>query len=201
LAKNCLRHVDNGLFFRQSSAESIFRPPMEKRMSSDSRELRWPGRKLAGDYVRGILGASFAAICILLAPAGSLWQIFLLALLCLFLAFLGDVLIRHGTRIVLTPDGLVQRGPLMGQIEVPWREITGLDVRFYPSGRDRSRGWMTATIKGRQAKIAIDDSISDFEYVLERAMRALETQGLELSEVTAANLASLGLGLRPGAAT
>lgn len=168
-------------------------------MSSGVRELRWPGRKLLGDYFRGLLGVAFAVLCAFLAPPGSWWQIVLIGLLLLFLAFLSDVLIRHGTRIFLTPEGISRRRPFWGQDTVAWDDIQALDVKFYPSGRDRAKGWMNATIKGPGASIALDDTMTGFEDVMDRAMVALERRGLGMNEATAANLASLGLGLRPRA--
>jgi hypothetical protein len=166
-------------------------------MNSETRELRWPGRKLFGDYVRGVLGVAIASLCALLAPPGSWWQALLIALLFLFLAFLCDVLIRHGTRIMLTPAALIRRRPVWGEDRIPWTEIEGLDVRFYPSRRDRTRGWMTAKVKGPNGAIALDDQMLGFEDVMDRAMYALDVRGLGLNEATSANLASLGLGLRP----
>lgn len=166
-------------------------------MSIDTVELKWPAKKLAGDYVRGVLGVVFALLCALLAPPGSWWQILLVLLLFLFLTFLSDVLIRHGTRIAMTRVGLIRRRPLWGEDRVNWDAIEGLDVRFYPSRRDRTAGWMTAKIKGPQGSISMDDAMTGFEDVMDRAMQALEARGLGLNEATSANLASLGLGLRP----
>jgi hypothetical protein len=169
-------------------------------MTEQVRELRWPFRRLSGDYVRGSLGVVFAALCIVLAPPGSWWQIVLILMLFLFLAFLGDVLIRHGTRLSLTPEGLVRRRPFWGQDAVPWDDIQSLDVRFFAARRDRTVGWMTAKIEGPQGSISLDDAMTGFEDVMDRAMQALEAKGLGMNEATAANLASLGLGLRPRAA-
>jgi hypothetical protein len=166
-------------------------------MSVETRELRWPSGKLIGDYIRGVLGVGFASLCALLAPSGSWWQIALLGLLFLFLAFLSDVLIRHGTRVMLTPTALIRRRPIWGEDRILWTDIEGLDVRFYPARRDRTVGWMTAKIKGPKSAIALDDQMQGFEDVMDRAMRALEVRGLGMNEATAANLASLGLGLRP----
>lgn len=168
-------------------------------MADDVREFYWPGRKLAGDYVRGVLGVAFSILCALLAPPGSWWQIVLIGLLFLFLAFLSDVLIRHGTRLLVTPEGIIRRRPVWGQDKIAWDEIQSLDVRFYPTSRDRKTGWMTAAIKSPSAKISVDDALIGFEDVMDRAMQALEARGIGLSEATAANLASLGLGLRPKA--
>jgi hypothetical protein len=166
-------------------------------MTKTVRELKWPFAKLAGDYVRGVLGVVIAVLCAILAPPGSWWQIALLLALFLFLAFLCDVLIRHGTRIAFLDEGLIRRRPIWGQDSILWEDIQGLDVRFYPSGRDRSAGWMTAKIKGPKTAIALDDAMTGFEDVMDRAMHALENRGLGMNEATAANLASLGLGLRP----
>lgn len=166
-------------------------------MNGDHKVLQWPVSKLAGDYVRGVVGVAFAVLCAFLAPAGSWWQLFLFAVLFLFLMFLADVLIRHGTRIILTPEGLTRRRPIWGEECISWAYIEGLDVRFYPSKRDRSVGWMTAKIKGPNSAIAIDDSIEGFEDVMALAMQSLKARGLGMSEATATNLASLGLGLRP----
>jgi hypothetical protein len=166
-------------------------------MTAETRELRWPGKKLAGDYVRGVLGIAFALLCVILAPPGSWWQIALVCLLFLFLVFLSDVLIRHGTRVALSPEGLVRRRPFWGEDRVRWDELEGLDVRFYPARRDRTVGWMTAKIKGARGSISIDDAMTGFEDVMDRAMQELEKRGLGMNEATATNLASLGLGLRP----
>jgi hypothetical protein len=168
-------------------------------MLDETREFRWPVRKLAGDYVRGIVGVVFAVLCAFLAPSGSWWQIVLILLLVLFVVFLSDVLIRHGTRIVVTSVGISRFRPIWGEDKIAWDEISGLDVRFYPFRRDRTAGWMTASIKGPRAKIALDDAMTGFEDVMDRAMLALERRGLGMNEATAANLASLGLGLRPKA--
>lgn len=165
-------------------------------MTDQIREFGWPVKNLAGDYIRGVLGVMFALLCAFLAPSGSWWQIVLILLFFLFLAFLSDVLIRHGTRIVLMPGGLVRRRPFWGEDRVAWDEIQSLDVRFYPSRRDRTEGWMNAKVKGSGSTISLDDRITGFEDILDRAMLALEVRGLGMNEATTANLASLGLGLR-----
>lgn len=168
-------------------------------MDGDRKILQWPVSKLAADYARGAAGVAVAVLCAFLAPAGSWWQLFLFAVLFLFLVFLADVLIRQGTRIVLTPDGLTRRRPIWGEERVAWSQIEGLDVRFYPTKRDRSAGWMTAKVEGPGASISMDDAMDGFEDVLSVAMRSLNARGLGTNDATAANLASLGLGLRPRA--
>lgn len=166
-------------------------------MTLDGKELRWPTAKLTGDYVRGIVGLCIVLLCTVLAPPGSWWQILLVGFLFLFLAFLSDVLIRHGTRIIVSSEGLVRRRPLWGEDAVPWAEIQGLDVRFYPTRKGAKIGWMTAKVKGPRGVITLDDGMEGFEDVMDKAMQALDRRGLGLSETTMANLSSLGLGLRP----
>jgi hypothetical protein len=166
-------------------------------MAMDVKEFKWPMKALVGDYVRGSLGALFALLCATLAPAGSWWQIVLFVLLIVFLTFLCDVMIRNGTRVAMSSAALSSVRPIWGETRIEWACIDGLDVRFYPSRRDRTAGWMTAKIKGQSRTISLDDALPGFEDVMERAMQALEARGLGMNESTAANLASLGLGLRP----
>jgi hypothetical protein len=178
---------------------TVWSAPKGEAMTTDTRELGWTSQRLTGDYVRGVLGVLFALFCIVLAPPGSWWQFLLIGLLVLFSVFLGDVMIRHGTRIRLSPEGLMRRKPFLGETVVSWSEIQGLDVRFFASRRDRTAGWMTAKVTGPAGTISLDDSMIGFEDVMDRAMQALEARGLGMNEATAANLASLGLDLRPKA--
>ncbi len=166
-------------------------------MTSAQLQLRWTWGHLAGDYARAGFGLVILTICIAFAPAGSWWQWLLLGLSLLFVMFLFQVVTRHATLVTVSDLGIRCERPFARTVEMNWAEVKNLDVRFYPSTRDRRTGWMTAKISGKSGSILLDDRLPGFEDTMQKAMFAVERSGFGLNTTTAANLASLGLGLKP----
>jgi hypothetical protein len=68
-----------------------------------------------------------------------------------------------------------------------------MKLAYYSTRRDRQRGWMHLTLRGRGRRLGIDSSIDGFETIAEAALDAATRRNVALSNVTRANLVALGL--------
>ncbi len=159
---------------------------------------RYPARSLSGDYVRSGAGLVFAILALTRIPLDSTpgWIMVALIALCLGLAA------RAGLRqlsVVELSDRGVRRGyaglPL-GAATLRWDGLEGLRAKFFPTARDRSKGWMQLVMHGGGTKLTVDSNIEDFFDLARAAARAAEDRGLVLGVTTHENLAALGIRVR-----
>jgi hypothetical protein len=158
----------------------------------------YPGSAMIGDYLRAAAGFVPIAVILAIAPVGTGGDLILGGLAALFSLFGIRTALRHRTQVAMTETGLSASGPLGASIR--WAELDGLKLAYYSTRRDRRDGWMQLELRAVTARIRLDSRIDGFPKLVERAARAAEMRGLELSAATAANLEALGIG-SPGVAS
>ena len=154
--------------------------------------LRYPRQTLWADYFRAAAGVVLCGGPLVTIEINRWLALVLAAGLVVFGSFLARTALRQYTRYVLGPDTLCADGP--GGTLVEWNRLDRLTLSYYSTKRDRSGGWMqlaVGSVGGRTIKL--DSSLDGFYDIVERAARAAEASGLQLSAATRANLHSLGI--------
>ena len=157
-----------------------------------SADLRYPRETLWADYLRAAAGVVLCGAPLLLLEVNPWLAAILAAGFVLFTVFLARTALRHRTRYVLGPDTLCADGPAGTLVE--WGRLDRLKLSYFSTKRDRSDGWMQLSVGsagGRMVKV--DSSLDGFHDIVERAARAAEAGGIDLSEATRANLRSMGI--------
>ena len=69
-----------------------------------------------------------------------------------------------------------------------------MKLSYFSTKRDRSGGWMQLVVGSAGGRaVKVDSSLDGFYDIVERAARAAESRGLELSRTTRSNLRSMGI--------
>ena len=154
--------------------------------------LRYPRQTLWADYIRAGIGTVLCALPLLLVDVNRWIGGILLVLLVLFAAFFVRTALRQRTRYVLSFDTLCADGPAGTLVE--WSRLDRMKLSYFSTKRDRSDGWMqlsVASAGGRTVKV--DSALEGFYDIVERAAQAAETNRLDLTAATRANLRSMGI--------
>jgi hypothetical protein len=154
---------------------------------------RYPPRVLLADYGRGAVGAVICGAFWAMSPVALYSMVLFGGLTALFLLFVLRTFLRQRMRIASdeTGVGIVGRAPL------PWRGLDDIRLRYYATRRSKGTGWMTLKLSAGGQKLTLDSTLEGFDDIAARAHQAAQANGLEIGEVTAANVAALGL---PGGA-
>jgi len=155
-------------------------------------DLRYPRQTLLADYVRAGVGVVLCGLPLLLIDVNHWIGILLLAGFLLFAAFFVRTALRQRTRYVLGPDTLCADGPAGTLVE--WNRLDRMKLSYFSTKRDRSDGWMQLSVGSAGGRIVkVDSALDGFYDIVERAARAAETNRLELTLATRANLRSMGI--------
>ena len=157
-----------------------------------SADLRYPRQTLWADYIRAGIGAVLCGLPLLLIDV-NLWVALILgAGFLLFALFFARTALRQLTRYVLGPDTLCADGPAGTLVE--WNRLDRMKLSYFSTKRDRSDGWMQLTVGSAGGRtVKVDSALDGFYDIVERAARAAEAVGLELSQATRVNLRSMGI--------
>jgi len=157
-----------------------------------SSDLRYPRPTLLADYVRAGIGAVLCGLPLVLIDVNRWIAAILLAGFVLFAAFFVRTALRQHTRYVLGPDTLCADGPAGSLVE--WSRLDRMKLSYFSTKRDRSDGWMQLTVGSSGGRtVKVDSALEGFYDIVERAARAAETTGVDLSVATRANLRSMGI--------
>jgi hypothetical protein len=157
-----------------------------------SAELRYPRQTLWADYFRAAAGALLCGAPLLALDVNRWLAVALAAGFLLFATFFVRTALRQRTRYILGPDTLCADGPAGSLVE--WNRLDRLKLSYYSTKRDRSGGWMQLSVSSTGGGVVkIDSSLDGFYDIVERAARAADMAGLELSVATRANLRSMGI--------
>lgn len=155
-------------------------------------DLRYPRQALWADYIRAASGALLCGVPLLLLDVNRWLALVLGAGFLLFALFFARTALRQMTRYVLGPDTFCADGPAGTLVE--WNRLDRMKVSYYSTKRDRSGGWMQLAVGSAGGRVVkVDSSLDGFHDIVERATRAAEAKGLELSEATRANLRAMGI--------
>jgi len=157
-----------------------------------SADLRYPRETLWADYIRASAGVVLCGLPLLFLEVNHWLALVLAAGFVLFALFLARTALRHRTRYMLASDTLSADGPAGSVVE--WNRLDRLTLSYFSTKRDRSDGWMQLSVGSAGGRtVKVDSALEGFYDIVERAARAAETGGLELSVATRANLRSMGI--------
>jgi hypothetical protein len=157
-----------------------------------SADLRYPRQTLLADYGRATAGVLLCGAPLVLLDVNRWLALILLLGFLLFAVFLARTALRHHTRYVLGPDTLCADGPAGTLVE--WSRLDRMKLSYFSTKRDRSGGWMQLVIGSTGGRtVKVDSSLDGFYDIVERAARAAEATGVELSRTTRVNLRSMGI--------
>jgi hypothetical protein len=162
---------------------------------------RYEKGSVTADYLRAVIGVVICGGLMIGAAPVPAVSVILLLLVLLFGVYGIRTWLRQATVIEVDETGIKSRGPLgrFADTDVAWDGLNDLRIRFYSVKRDRKDGWMQLIVRGDGGKILCDSQIDGFDTIAERAFDAARRAGVELNEVTVANLKSMGLeGLETG---
>lgn len=151
---------------------------------------------MAGDYLRSAAGLVPSGLLLATVPVGAVAAVVLGGFAALFGIFGARTLLRHSTRIEMTPQGVRAIGPWPQAIL--WSELDRLRLSYYSTRRDRNSGWMQLELGAGRTRLRMDSRIEGFETVVRRAALAAMARGLPLNDSTASNLEALGIRLGAG---
>jgi hypothetical protein len=157
--------------------------------------LRYQGRRLIGDYLRGGLGLAGSIAAWLLLPSAPQVHILIGGLTLLFLLFTIRTVWRQAVRIELSDQALTMTSPrsvIFSKETVAWRDLVSVKLRYYSTRRNRKNGWFTMHLAGPTARIAFDSDLDGFEDMTRRAALAVRDNGIAIDDTTRANLEALG---------
>jgi hypothetical protein len=157
-----------------------------------SADLRYPRQTLWADYLRAGTGAVLCGLPLTVLDVNRWVALVLGAGFVLFGIFFVRTALRQKTRYVLGPDTLCADGPAGTLVE--WSRLDRMKLSYFSTKRDRSDGWMQLAVGSSGGRaVKVDSALEGFYDIVERAARAAETAGLELSAPTRANLRSMGI--------
>lgn len=151
---------------------------------------RYPPRTLVPDYLRAALGVACTGGPLLLADLSGLASGSLAALAALFALFAVQVGWKHGTRILVSDQGI--RALPMGRL-LDWSRISRMSLAYFSVRRDGRRGWMELKLKSDGGTLRIDSRLEGFAEVVRRAVSAAGGARLHLDATTLSNLSALGI--------
>jgi hypothetical protein len=160
-------------------------------------EHRYPADALLGDYVRACAGLLLAGAPLVLVPLNLYVEGVLGALVALFACFGGLTAVRHARRIEVGEEGIAARGPF--PVQLTWEALDGVNLRYFATRRDGSRGWMELRLRGAGRRLLLDSRIDGFNDIAQRTARVAERRHLPLTPATAANFAALGISMASSA--
>lgn len=156
-------------------------------------EHRYPADALLGDYVRAGAGLLLAAAPLVLVPLNVYVEGVLGGLAALFACFGGMTALRQARSIEIGEEGIAARGPF--PVRLAWDALEGVNLRYFATRRDGSRGWMELKLRGAGHRLLLDSRIDGFNDIAERAARVAARRHLPLTPATAANFAALGISM------
>jgi hypothetical protein len=157
-------------------------------------ELRYPLSALFWDYARSV---AVVVICFVILVTND-WQnqlVWLFAGLTIFFALYTMLTVaKHLARFRVSEEG-IECGAFRRR-QIRWAELSGMSLRYYPTSRNRKKGWMSLTLRGGEApatKIEIESSLPGFSEIVARAAHAARENKLDFDRVTADNLSAIGV--------
>ena len=154
-------------------------------------EHRYPASSVYSDYGRVAFGLAVTLVPLLLVDLPAVIAALFAALAALFGWFGWRTWLRQQSRIELSPEAIVLRGPFDRRLD--WHRLERLKLAYYAPRRSRHDGWLQLTLRGGEGRsIRIDSTLAGFDAVLAQAADAAAGRSLPLDPATAANLSTMG---------
>lgn len=156
--------------------------------------LRYGGSALLGDFGRSGAGLALTLPPLLLVEVHPAIGIVLAAMAALFAIFLARTVERRITSVMLDEEGVSISGFRTRRIR--WADVSGLDLAYYSTRRDRTNGWMQLTLRTPATRLRVESTLDGFDGLVERAAAAAQAREIVLTETALENLGALGVGYR-----
>ncbi|MEE8144979.1 MAG: hypothetical protein V3T57_06180 [Kiloniellales bacterium] len=157
------------------------------------RVYRYPGRALAGDYLRAAMGFCIGlGVILFVAPSPAIILIFG-GLACLFGFYGFRTVQRQLTRVAVSDAEIRDTG--FGTRVMAWGDLQRIKLRYFGTRRQKRErgGYMQLTLKGVGTSLTYDSGLEGFDYLAWRAAKALRENGRDIDPTSAGNLLTLGL--------
>ena len=152
---------------------------------------RYSFAALRGDYARAALGLVLAGGLAALAGGQPVATGILGGAALIFLAFGIRTWLRQRTTVEAGDEGISTWGGRC--VNLPWRELSAVKLRYYATKRDRTGGWMQLTLAAGRKRLSLESSLDGFVELAGRAALAAGANGLTLDASTRNNLLALGI--------
>ena len=150
---------------------------------------KYPFSTLIGDYIRAAVGLILTAGPLLFTTHSSTVGYVLGGLALLFFVYGLRTFIRHRSVLEVSAMGIRAIGPMGATIN--WADLDDVELRYYSTNRDRSRGWMQLRLEGAGRTLSADSTLSEFPTLVQHVINGAEARGLTLTETTLANIDAL----------
>ena len=160
--------------------------------------LRYAPSKLAGDYLRALLGLLLTVVPMCNLPTGSVGFWLLMVPSVLFAGLALHTASRHRARIVVTDVGIASY-PSKKMIE--WKAVREIKLLYFSTRSDRKNGWMQLSIHSACGMLRIDSRIDEFHTIASAVLDNTRQSNVFLSETSSCNFEALGLKTAPQATT
>ena len=151
----------------------------------------YPLQSLVGDYFRAIAGITLSALPLFVVSVGPVVTTLLSALLVLFSVFAARTLLRHATVIETTTSGITSVGP--AKRNLAWDGVNSVQLSYFSTWRDKSKGWMQLKLAGREGTIRIDSNLNGFDEVAAVVAECAARNDALMNDVTIGNFGALGI--------
>lgn len=154
---------------------------------------RYPGRALAGDYIRAAVGLVVGFGVLLSTPPSPVIVAIFGSWSALFGYFAYRTVQRNLTRVAITDTEICDVG--FRTRVMAWRDLRWLKLRYFGTKRQARAegGFMQLKLKGGGRSLTYDSGMEGFDYVAWRAAKAIRENGYSMDPTSAGNLLSLGV--------
>ena len=155
--------------------------------------FRYPGRALAGDYIRSVAGIVIGFGVLLSVPPTPAIIVVFGGVAGLFSLFGFRALQRQMTKVAVTDAEICSAG--FGSRVMSWSDLERLRLRYYGTKRQErgQGGFMVLKLTGGGSSLAYDSAIDGFNYIAWRAAKAARDNGVSVDPASAGNLLALGI--------
>ena len=156
---------------------------------------------LVGDYIRAFAGIALAATPLLVVSAGPLVNSVLSILILLFSIFAVRTVLRHVSAIELSEADIASDGLITKRIA--WNEVKSVQLSYFSTWRDKSKGWMQLKIRGSKVTMRIDSDLNGFDAVAAAVAECAARNDVAMNDITIGNFGAMGIsvgGMRGNAA-
>lgn len=169
------------------------RTPCEPRAPATSTH-RFNRSALLADGARAAVGLGLTLGPLILLDTATAVTWILGALAVLFGWFAARTLVRHRSRIVVSPDGVDLLGPR--PTAVRWANVGEMRLAYFAPRRAQERqGWLQLTLREHGGRtLRLDSTLERFDDLLCQVYEIVRAADLPLDPTTSSNLAALGLG-------
>ena len=154
---------------------------------------RYPGRALAGDYVRAGAGLVVGVGVLLSTPLSPVIVGVFGSWTALFGYFAYRTIQRNLTRVAVTETEICDVG--FRTRVMAWGDLQWLKLRYFGTKRQARTqgGFMQLKLRGGGRSLIYDSGMEGFDYVAWRAAKAIRENGFSMDPTSAGNLLSLGV--------